>query len=193
MELVCIGGASIEPSSAIGTQDIIDLVDFPIPESARIDGAIPALPVVRADTLSGPVRIVSQTLGPPSSTIDKVLLEFVQKYPLCDIWKPTIDIPSLSINEDWEQRSDNISLEAFTHSTMVSAGRRRKGVSKLLGELKDPSLHIRRAMELESPFADAISLPPDVNEAIDIARVVPTEELKAFLGPSSYCYTKYKA
>ena len=87
----------------------------------------------------------------------------------------------LSIDQDWLDRNGNITLEAFRSSKFVFAGRQRDGVSQIIDELKCPATHIRRAMDLVSPFEEDIPLPNDVGETIDISKKVDVNDM-----PSSW-------
>ena len=60
-EVQRIVGSSIEPPWGIGIRDIIDVADFPPPESARIGGCMPTFAVVQSDTSS---VLVAPSLGP---------------------------------------------------------------------------------------------------------------------------------
>ena len=99
---------------------------------------------------------------------------------MANIWKPTL-IPNRLIKDaDWEECNDNIILDAFKPSMLVCEGRQRMGVSQLIGNLDDPSLHIHRDSALSPPFKDAIDLPSDMKVVIDINKKVSAADLEAF-------------
>ena len=109
-----------------------------------------------------------------------LLVSFENKYSTDSNFLPRIPITHLEHDIDWQTCDDNIKIEAFNPSTMVFAGRQRKGGAQLVDETEDPSLHIHIAMDLGTPFSAAISLPSDVSGVIDVVKAVSNEQMVDF-------------